>query len=52
MPKSPKQQMGILLFVLVENDRPLYEALQNGSAALNEMGEFITALYHASNRRQ
>jgi hypothetical protein len=31
---------GDILFVLVENDRPLYEALQNGSATMDEMGEY------------
>lgn len=31
---------GDLIFVLIENDRPLYEALQNGSATMDEMGEF------------
>jgi hypothetical protein len=31
---------GDILFVLVENDRPLYKALQNGSATMDEMGEF------------
>jgi hypothetical protein len=31
---------GDLLFVVVENDRPLYEALQNGSVTMDEMGEF------------
>lgn len=31
---------GDILFVLVESDRPLYEALQEGTATMDDMGEF------------
>lgn len=31
---------GDLLFVLIENDRPLYTAFQNGSATRDNMGEY------------
>ena len=31
---------GDLIFALVENDRPLYDALQNGLTTLDEMGKF------------
>lgn len=31
---------GDILFVLVENDRPLYDALLNGEASLDEMGQY------------
>ena len=31
---------GDVLFVLVENDRPLYQAFQDGTATMDEMGEF------------